>query len=85
MDWGVIVLLVTSFGVKNEPPTYESIISRISTKYLKHFMKKIMDDFIVYNDMDTHMSKLMLCCNQNWGLQILPIITLNYLMPTIEL
>jgi hypothetical protein len=45
-------------------------------------MKKKLDDFTIYNDMDTHMSKLMLCCNQNWGSKILPMIMLNYLQTT---
>jgi len=58
MDWGIIVWLVTSFGVKNEPPTYQSIVSWISKEYLEHFMKKKLDDFIVYNNMNTHMSQV---------------------------
>jgi hypothetical protein len=71
-----------SFGVKNEPPTYQSHVSWTSKKYLEHFMKIFLDDI---TDINTHMSKLMLCCNQNWGLEILPTIMLNYLMPTIKL
>jgi hypothetical protein len=77
--------LVMSFGMKNRPPTYQSVGSQTSKKYLEHFMKIFLDDFIVYNDMDTYMSKLMLCCNQNWGSEILPTIMLNYLMSTITL
>jgi hypothetical protein len=86
MDWGTIVWIVMSFGMKNEPPTYQSIVNQTSKKYLEHFMKFFFfDDFTIFNDMDTHMSKLMLCCNQNWGSKILLTIMLNDLMPTIKL
>jgi len=49
------------FGVKNGPPTYQSVVIRAFTDYLKKFMRIFLDDFIVYNDMDTHLQKLRLC------------------------
>jgi hypothetical protein len=43
------------FGVKNGPPTYQKVVSKAFKDYLDKFMKKILDDFIVYNDMDIHL------------------------------
>jgi len=50
-----------SFEVKNEPPTYQRVVSRAFKHYLDKFMKIFLDDFIVYSDMDTHLDKLKLC------------------------
>jgi hypothetical protein len=43
------------FGVKNGPPTYQRVVIRAFTNYLKKFMRIFLDDFIMYNDMDTHL------------------------------
>jgi hypothetical protein len=49
------------FGVKNEPSTYQKIVDRYFKEYLDQFVKILMDDFTVYSDMDSHLSKLKLC------------------------
>jgi len=50
-----------SFGVKNGSPTYQKTITKAFKEYLDNFMKIFLDDFIVYNDMESHLQKLKLC------------------------
>jgi hypothetical protein len=50
-----------SFGVKNGPPTYHRVVTKAFKKYLDNFMKILLDDFTVYNDMENHLQKLRLC------------------------
>jgi hypothetical protein len=49
------------FGMKNEPPIYQRVVSRAFKNYFDKFMKIFLDDFIVYSDMVTHLNKLKLC------------------------
>jgi hypothetical protein len=49
------------FGVKNGPLTFQKTISRTFREYLNQFMKIFLNDFIVSNDMESHMMKLKLC------------------------
>jgi hypothetical protein len=49
------------FGVKNGPPTFQRTISKTFKKYLDQFMKIFLDDFTIYNDMESHLMKLKLC------------------------
>jgi hypothetical protein len=46
--------------MKNEPPTYQRIVTKSLKIYLDNFMKIFLDDFIMYNDMESH-QKLRLC------------------------
>jgi hypothetical protein len=48
-------------GVKNGPPTYHRAVTKTFKKYLDNFMKIFMDDFMVYNDMESHLQKFRLC------------------------
>jgi hypothetical protein len=50
-----------SFGMKNGPPTYQRAITKTLKEYLDNFMKIFLDDFIVYNDMESHLHKFRLC------------------------
>ncbi len=50
-----------SFGVKNGPPTYQRAVTKTFREYLDNFMKIFLDDFTVYNDMESHSQKLRLC------------------------
>jgi hypothetical protein len=36
------------FRVKNGPPTFQRVMTKIVLKYLNSFMKIFLDDFIVY-------------------------------------
>ncbi len=47
--------------VKNELPTYQTIITKTFRKYIDVFMKIFLDDFTVFNDMSTHLEKLKKC------------------------
>ncbi len=53
--------MVMPFGVKNGPPTFEKIVNKTFKEYLNHSMKIFLDDFMVYNDMESHLMKLNLC------------------------
>ncbi len=53
--------MVMPFGVKNGPLTFQKTISRTFREYLNQFMKIFLNDFIVSNDMESHMMKLKLC------------------------
>jgi hypothetical protein len=55
-NWGAFIWKVMMFGVKNGPPTYQSI-----QKVFGQFYEIFLDDFIVYNDMESHLQKLRLC------------------------
>jgi hypothetical protein len=49
------------FGVKNGPRTYQKVVTKTFKKYLDSFMKIILDGFMMYNDMGSHLQKLRLC------------------------
>jgi len=49
------------FGVKNEPPTYQRAITKAFCEYIDVFMKIFLDDFTIFNDLSTHLEKLMKC------------------------
>jgi hypothetical protein len=49
------------FNVKNGPPTFHKAMTKTFREYMDTFMKIFLDDFIVYNDMETHLQKLRLC------------------------
>jgi hypothetical protein len=47
------------FGVKNGPPTYLKVITKKIHEYIDVFTKIFLNDFIVCNDMSTHLEKLI--------------------------
>ncbi len=49
------------FSVKNGPLTFHKIVTKTFRKYMDTFMNIFLDDFIIYNDMETHLQKLRLC------------------------
>jgi hypothetical protein len=49
------------FGVKNGLPTFQIIVSRTFKEYFHQSMKIFLDDFIVYNDIESHLMKLRFC------------------------
>jgi len=61
IDWGAFVWMMMPFGVKNGPPTFQITVSKAFKEYLDQFMKIILDDFTIYNDMESHLMKLKLC------------------------
>jgi hypothetical protein len=60
-DWGMFAWIVTPFGLKNILATYQWAMSMAFCEYLKVFMKLFLDDFNVFNDLNTHLAKLWLC------------------------
>jgi hypothetical protein len=49
------------FGVKNEPPTYQMVITKTFHEYIVVFMKLFLDNFIVFSDLSTHFERLKKC------------------------
>lgn len=49
------------FGMKNQPPTFQRVVSRAFKNYLDKFIKIFLDDFIVHNDIYIHIAKFKLC------------------------
>jgi hypothetical protein len=60
-NWGGFIWKVMSFGVKNGPLTYQRAVTKTLREYLDNFVKILLDDFMVYNDMESHLQKLKLC------------------------
>jgi hypothetical protein len=49
------------FGIKNGPRTYHKVVTKTFRENLDSFMKIILDDVILYSDMENHLQKLRLC------------------------
>jgi hypothetical protein len=49
------------FRVKNGPMTFLKAMTKRFQEYLDIFMKILLNDFIVYNDMETPLQKFGLC------------------------
>jgi hypothetical protein len=58
------------FGLKNAPPTYQQVVNTTFKDYLGMFMKLFMYDFSVFNDLNTHLTKLRLCFDKCNGFAI---------------
>jgi hypothetical protein len=52
------------FGRKNAPSTYQQMVSITFNDYLGIFMKLFLNDFSVFNDLETHLIKLWLCFDE---------------------
>jgi hypothetical protein len=46
------------FMLKNAPPTYQRVMNKAFKDYLDDFMKFFLDDFIIFDYLDTHLFKL---------------------------
>jgi hypothetical protein len=46
------------FGLNNVPPTYQWVVNMTLNGYLGMFMKLFLDDLNVFDDLDTHLTKL---------------------------
>jgi len=51
----------TVVGVRNGPPTYLRAITMAFHEYIDVFMKIFLYDFIVFNNLSTHIKKLKKC------------------------
>ncbi len=49
------------FGVKNGPPTYQKVVTKMFHEYIDVFIKIFLDDFTVFNDRLTHLEKFKKC------------------------
>jgi hypothetical protein len=54
-------------GLKNAPPTYQQVVSTTFKDYIGMFMKLFMYDFNVFNNLNTHLTKLWLCFDKCSG------------------
>ncbi len=57
--------MVMPFHVKNGPPTFQKVVNKAFKKYLDQFMKIFLNDFTIYNEMESHLMKLRFCF-QKW-------------------
>jgi hypothetical protein len=62
------------FGLKNATPTYQQMVSIAFKDYLGMFMKLFLNDFSVFNNLDTHLPKLQLCFDKcrKFGISLNP-------------
>jgi hypothetical protein len=60
-DWGAFVWVVMPFGVKNGPPIYQRVVIKAFCEYINVFTKIFQDEFIIFNDMSTHLEKFIKC------------------------
>jgi hypothetical protein len=58
IDWGVFIGVAMPFGLNNVPPTYQQVMNTTFKDYLGVFMKLFLDDFNMFNNLDTHLPKL---------------------------
>ncbi len=49
------------FRVKNGPPIYQRAINKTFHEYIDLFMKIFLDDFTIFNNMETHLDKMWFC------------------------
>jgi hypothetical protein len=61
INWGTFIWVVMPFGLKNVPTTYQRVVNSTFKDYFGMFMKLFLDDFNVFSDLDTHLTKLQLC------------------------
>jgi hypothetical protein len=54
----VFVWVVIPFGVKNEPLIYQQIVIKAFCEYIDVFMKIFLDNFMMFNNLSTHLEKL---------------------------
>ncbi len=59
--WGAFVWVVMPFELKNAPLTYQQAMNTTFKDYFGMFMKLFLDDFNMFNDMNTQLIKLQLC------------------------
>ncbi len=50
-----------AFWGKNEPPTYQRVVTKALCEYIDVFMKIFLDDFTNFSDMSNHLGKLRKC------------------------
>jgi len=46
-NWGALIWKVMPFGMKNEPPTYQKVVTKAFREYLDDFMKILLDYFTI--------------------------------------
>jgi hypothetical protein len=46
------------FSVNNGPPTFQGTINKAFREYSDQFMMIFLDDFTIYNDLESHLMKL---------------------------
>jgi len=64
------IWVVMPFSLKNATPTYQQMVSRAFKEYLDNFMKLYLDDFTIFNDLATHLTKLQQCFEKCWEYDI---------------
>jgi hypothetical protein len=60
-ECGAFVWVSMPFGVKNEPHTYQWVVTKAFREYVDVFMEIFLIDFIVFSDLSTHIKKFKKC------------------------
>ncbi len=63
-NWETFIWVVMPFGLKNAPPTYQWVLNTTFKDYLTLFIKLFLDDFNMFNNLNTHFTKLKLCSDK---------------------
>jgi hypothetical protein len=58
MDWATFVWVLMPFGLKNALTTNQKAMNKAFKDYVVDFVKLFLDDFMIFSDLDTHLSKL---------------------------
>ncbi len=74
INWGTLIWVIMPFGLKNAPTTYQRVVNTTFKDYFGMFMKLFLDDFNVFSDLDTHLTKLRLCFDKckKFGISLNP-------------
>jgi hypothetical protein len=72
--WGAFMWLIMLIKLKNAPPTYQWTFSMAFKEYFGLLMKLFFNDFNVFNDLKTHLAKLLLCFSKcrEFGISLNP-------------
>jgi len=58
---GGFCLRCKAIWCKKWTPTYQKVVTKTFYEYIDVFMKIFLDDFIIFNDLSTHLEKLIKC------------------------
>jgi len=58
--WGTFCYIIMPFGLCNAPRTFQRLMNKVFDPFLGLFLRVFIDDFGVYNDTASHLTKLEL-------------------------
>jgi hypothetical protein len=58
--WGIFCYTIMPFGLCNVPGTFQRLMNKVFEPFLGLFLRVFIDDFGVYSDRASHLTKLEL-------------------------